>query len=290
MFLIARTINNMNKILLGMIGTGWIGRNYANDFERRGYKIIRYSKDEEYIKNKDKIADCDIVFIAVPTPSTPQGFDTSALEEVIKLVGKDKIAVIKSTILPGTTERIQKDNPDVFLMHSPEFLTEATAPFDVANPARNIIGYTEKSESRTGEVFNVLPVAPYEKAVPSREAELCKYGGNCWFYFKVVFMNILYDLATELNVDYDILIDLMAADKRIGRTHLDAVHKKGRGAGGHCFIKDMSAFAEIYQNLCPDDKRGIDLLGRMQYKNIELLMKSGKDLELLKGVYGEIKE
>ncbi|MCK5027249.1 MAG: hypothetical protein KAS07_02425, partial [Candidatus Pacebacteria bacterium] len=108
---------------IGFIGQGWIGKNYADDFKNRGYSVVRYAKEKPYDINKDKIAKCDIVFIAVPTPTTPEGFDDSTLRKVIKLVGKGKTAVIKSTVLPGTTESIQKENPNIFIFHSPEFLT-----------------------------------------------------------------------------------------------------------------------------------------------------------------------
>ena len=62
-----------SKPLIGFIGQGWIGKNYANDFEARGYATVRYALEEPYKANEDKIKDCDIVFIAVPTPSTPTG-------------------------------------------------------------------------------------------------------------------------------------------------------------------------------------------------------------------------
>ena len=274
------------KPIIGQIGMGWIGSNYAKDFEERGYEVIKYDV-EKYIENKNKICFCDIVFIAVPTPTTPEGFDYSIIDMVLNAVGKGKIAVIKSTILPGTTKKLQEKYPDIFLMHSPEFLTEATAYYDVKNPCRNIIGVTEKSASRAGEVMNVLPVAPYEKIMPAEEAELTKYGGNCWFYFKVVFMNMLYDLAKEMDIDYEVVRDAMAADKRIGRTHLDTVHKGGRGAGGHCFIKDMAAFMELYSQEV-NDLRGMMALRHIRNKNVQLLKDSGKDLDLLEGVYGKI--
>ena len=58
----------------------------------------------------------------------------------MNLIGKGKIAVIKSTVLPGTTEQIQKENPNIFVLHSPEFLTEVTASYDASHPARNIVG------------------------------------------------------------------------------------------------------------------------------------------------------
>jgi nucleotide sugar dehydrogenase len=278
----------MGKII-GFIGQGWIGKNYADDFEKRGYEIVRYSLEKPYIDNKEKIKDCDIVFIAVPTPSTPAGFDDSILRQAIKSVGTGKIAVIKSTLLPGTTEAIQEENPDIYVMHSPEFLTEATAAYDAANPSRNIIGLPKDSDDykeKAGEVLEVLPYAAYKIICSSREAELIKYGGNCWFYFKVIFINMLYDLAKKNNCRWENIQDAMAADPRIGRTHLNPIHQGGRGAGGHCFIKDFAAFSEIYRKYVGDEF-GLKVLESLKDKNIDLLVGSGKDLDLLSGVYGE---
>jgi UDPglucose 6-dehydrogenase len=196
------------KIQIGFIGQGFIGKNYADDFEERGFKVVRYSRDKAFSSNMKEIANCDVVFIAVPTPSTPNGFDDSVVRSVIKLVGKGKIAVIKSTIIPGTTESIQKENPDIFVMHSPEFLTEKTAAYDARNPDRNIIGVPVKDSNFTEKanfVLSILPKAPYEVVCSSREAELSKYGGNCWFYFKVIYVNMLYDLAEKLGCDYELI-------------------------------------------------------------------------------------
>lgn len=58
----------MEDILIGFVGQGWIGKNYADDFEERGFSVIRYSLEEPYVANKERIKDCDMVFIAVPTP------------------------------------------------------------------------------------------------------------------------------------------------------------------------------------------------------------------------------
>lgn len=306
-----------NKI--GFIGQGWIGRNYANDFENRGFEAVRYALEEPHIHNSDKIAQCDIVFIAVPTPTTKNGFDDSILRSVVKKVGSGRIAVIKSTILPGTTQSIQADNPDIFVFHSPEFLTEATAEYDAANPIRNIIGITADNEilrAKAGEVMAVLPRAPYEVICSAKEAELIKYGGNNWFYFKVIFVNMLYDLADKLGCDWAIIRDSLTADPRIGSTHLNPVHKSGtsggearpigtkrpdlkfnelhlepihksgRGAGGHCFIKDFAAFSRLYNELL-DDECSREVFKAMENKNIDLLTKSNKDLDILIGVYGE---
>lgn len=280
-----------NKLIIGFIGQGWIGKHYADDFEQRGFTVVRYSQEEPHLINKEKIKDCDIVFIAVPTPTTPIGFDDSIVRAVVKLVGSDKIAVIKSTIIPGTTESIQKENPGIFIFHSPEFLTESTAAHDVANPDRNIIGTPVNSkdfQSKAELVMSVLPKASCEKILPAREAELFKYLRNCFFFSKVVYMNMLYDLAEKLGCRWEELRDIMALDPWIGPMHIDPVHKSGRGAGGHCLIKDYAALVEMYKKLLPDDDKGLAVLEASVKKNQELLLNSNKDLDLLKGVYGNL--
>ncbi len=279
------------KPLIGFIGQGFIGKSYADDFERRGFTVVRYALENEYEKNKDKIKRCDIVFIAVPTPTTPKGFDLSIVEKVLPLVGKGKTAVIKSTLLPGTTERLQEKFSHLVLMHSPEFLTARTAARDAAHPDRNIVGIplqTEQARAAAAKVLAVLPTAPFEAVLTAREAEFVKYGGNCWFYFKVLFMNLLYDLARKEKVAYGAVRDAMAADPRIGRSHLDPVHEGGRGAGGLCFIKDFRAFRLLYEKEV-GDAPGLRVLDALEKKNISLLHQSGKDADLLEGVYGKKK-
>ncbi len=271
---------------IGFIGQGFIGSAYADDFEDRGYETVRYD-NEKYEKNKNKIALCDIVFIAVPTPTTPKGFDYSIVEEVLGLVGQEKIAVIKSTILPGTTEKLQKKFSDKFIMHSPEFLRAVTAKEDAANPNRNIIGYTKKSKEKAKEVLEILPKAPYNKIMPVKNAELVKYMGNCFLAQKVIFANLVYDLTEKLNIDYDEVKEAVGADPRIGEGHLSIDHFDGRGAGGYCFIKDLAAFSSLYRDMVTEDKNGIQFLSSLEEKNKKLLRESGKDIDILEGVYGK---
>jgi UDPglucose 6-dehydrogenase len=279
----------IRKPLIGFIGQGFIGKNYADDFERRGYQVVRYSMEEPYIKNKSKIKNCDIVFIAVPTPTTPEGFDYSLIESVIPLVGKGKIAVIKSTILPGTTEKIQKKFTDRIVMHAPEFLSEATAARDAAFPDRNVIGVTKFSpthEKAAQLVLSTLPRAPYWLITGSKEAELIKYARNTMGYARIVFVNLLYDLSQRIKTDWSVIEEAIGADPDNGPTYSKPVHKTGRGAGGHCFIKDFAALKLFYEKEVKD-LNGLFILESLERKNNELLLKSKKDLGLLEGVYGK---
>ncbi len=281
---------------VGYVGQGFIGKNYADELEGRGYSVVRYSLEAPYRENKDKIQHCDIVFIAVPTPTTPTGFDDSIVREAVSLVGDGKAAVIKSTMLPSMTESIQKQYPKKIVMHSPEFLREATAAYDAAHPDRNIVGIcadTPEVRSLAQKVISILPAAPFELVCSAVEAEFIKYAGNNWLYVKVVYINILYDFVHKLGGNYEHVRDAFAADPRMGRSHLDPVHQSGhggpagRGAGGHCFIKDFAAFRAMYEKTFPADTMGIEVLKAMEQKNVKLLRDSGKDLDLLEGVYGK---
>lgn len=277
-----------NKILIGFIGQGFIGKNYADDFENRGHQIVRYDLST-HKDNRDKIKDCDVVLIAVPTPTTPDGFDDSILKEVLGLIGKGKIAVIKSTIQLGTSKKMQALYPDIIVMHSPEFLTEKTAAYDAQHPNRNIIGITDITNTELHKkaelVMSTLPPAPYNLITSAENAEMIKYGGNCWFYFKVVFMNIFYDLLAKNNLDFEVVKEAMSADPRIGPSHLSVVHQGGRGAGGHCFIKDFEAFIEMLDKNNLDEQK--EACAKIRELNLRYLRESGKNLELLEGVYGK---
>ncbi len=275
---------------IGFIGQGFIGKSYADDFERRGFAVVRYALEEPYVKNKDPIRGCDVVFIAVPTPTKHDtGFDDSIVRSVLGLVGEGKIAVIKSTIVPGTTERLQKEFPKIIVLHSPEFLSEATAAEDATHPVFNIIGVPE-GEARWSEaaerVMGMLPQAGYSTICTAREAELFKYLRNCFFYTKVVYMNLLYDAAQALGADWQRLRAMLAHDPWIGQKHLDPVHKSGRGAGGNCFVKDFAAVSQLYDTLLPDDVEGRALFDAIARKNIALLHQSGKDISHITAVYG----
>lgn len=277
---------------IGFVGQGWIGKHYADDFENRGYEVIRYSLEEPYRQNKDKISECSITFIAVPTPTTPTGFDDSFLRDALQNIGKDNVAVVKSTTTPGLIASLQETFPEIVILHSPEFLVEKTAAYDAANPNRNIIGIpkdTELHREAAERVLGVLPPASYQAIMSSLDSELVKYAGNCFLYTKVLFMNTLYDVVAKGGGDWKDVKEALINDPRIGMSHTEPIHDTGRGAGGHCFIKDFEAFRQYYKLTVGEDEAYAVLGAEVAYNN-HLLTESGKDLDLLKGVYGEVKD
>lgn len=286
----------MHNLKIGFIGQGFIGKHMADDFTERGFDVVRYALEPAYENNKNDIALCDIVFIAVPTPTTPTGFDLSILKSVLPLVGIDKIAVIKSTMLPGSTSQLQGEFSDKVILHSPEFLREKSAKEDTKYPVRNIVGIPiddEVYKKAAEQVISVLPTSTFSLICKAEEAELIKYAGNNFLALKVVFMNMIYNAAEIIDANYSLVVEAMKADPRIGDSHMNVIDQSGhngsvpgRGAGGHCFPKDWAAFREWYTVNNPEDTEGATLLQAVENKNVSLLRESGKDLDLLASIYG----
>lgn len=285
----------MKNKKLGFIGQGFVGKNLADNFEERGYKnIVRYALEKPYCDNKDKIKKCDIVFVAVPTPTTLLGIDITALYKVMPLTKKHSIVVIKSTLLPENLERLQRKFKDRYIMHCPEFLTESTAKYDTGNPIKNIIGVRDPMSKtlrkKAEEVLMLLPFASQTLICGYTEATLIKYGRNCFFYMKNVFFNMLYDLVRAYGGNWKQVQEMLVNDPWIHPIHTQIPHKGGRGAGGRCLPKDFTAFRMMYGDMYGQGEKKVDLnahamLLAAEKFNKSLLESSSKDLDIIKGIY-----
>ena len=233
---------------IGIVGVGMVGGALKKYFEQTG-KYDVFSYDKKGIGSLEEVNKADFIYLCVPTPYVPgQGCDTSLVEDALKEIQGSKVIIIKSTVIPGTTEKIQVKFPQHKILFNPEFLTEVTADADMSFPDRQIIGYTSQSYTVAADVMAQLPLAPYERIIPARVAELIKYAGNTWFAVKVAMNNELYDLAQKIGFsekEWDDLVEGVAADKRIGRTHLTVIHKNKRGYHGKCLPKDIKALLDF---------------------------------------------
>ncbi len=219
---------------------------------RRGEDLFLYDTDPE--KNYfDDINGADIIFVSVPTPRSADGScDLSAVDSALDRIKGDKIVVIKSTVPPGTTESYQKKFTERKVLFNPEFLTEKKAWEDFIKPDRQIVGFTSSSLDAAGVVLALLPKAPFMSPwglntyrsikVTATEAEIIKYGGNIHFSRKINFANALFLLCEKIGANYENVRVSMAADYRIGDSHLDVNHGGYKGFGGYCFPKDLDAF------------------------------------------------
>ncbi len=233
-----------NKKKIGIVGLGYVGGAAKHWFESKKDEIDLFLYDKyKKIGSPEEVNGADVVFVAVPTPfKTGSGYDGSAVEESVRNINNGKTIVIKSTVLPGTTDGLQKKYPQKKILFNPEFLRAKSAVADFINPDRQILGVTYASRGEAESVFALLPEASHKRILPATEAEMVKYFGNLFLSTKVIFANQIYDLCAKLGADYNAVKDCAALDPRIGESHLDVSDSGYRGYGGGCFPKDMKAF------------------------------------------------
>jgi len=229
-----------------IIGGGMVGSAMQHIFP----DALVYDIDtKKKTAGKDKInKECDVSFICVPTNGTEDGsFDYKALEDTIKWINTP-IIVIKSTIQPGTTERlISKYHKNI--VFNPEFLREQNRFQDVENESRILIGTIDKS---TFEALRDLYLTVYDHdkvdilQIPPKMAEYVKLVNNSYFASKVTFCNEIKRIIENDNIDYEDFRRIWLLEPRIGKNHT-LVTKEG-GFGGYCLPKDIRALIDIANN------------------------------------------
>ena len=265
------------KQKVGIIGLGYVGGALRHWFEKRRKPRVNLFLYDKYKKigSVEEINKADFVFVSVPTPyDVKKGYNESAVIESLRNLKSPKIVVLKSTIIPGSTERFQKKFPRHKILFNPEFLRAKTANSDFLKPERQIVGYTRKSKGLAKDVLNLLPKAPFSRIMPATEAEMIKYFGNAFLSTKVVFANQIYDLCRKLKIDYDAIKEAVGFDRRIGASHLDIFHFGYRGYSGGCFPKDVKAFIDFSKNSGVEPR----LLRTVDGINEELLRMNKKKL------------
>lgn len=264
---------NKNRAKVGFIGLGYVGGSTANWFEKNKpkYDLFYYDKYKK-IGSVEEVNNADVIFIAVPTPFVVgKGYDDSAVRDAIKNVKNGKTIVIKSTIMPRSTEKFQKANPGKTFLFNPEFLRAKTAKQDFLNPERQIVGYvTPKGKTMAKKVLGMLPHAPYERIMKSTEAEMVKYFGNTFLATRVIFANQIYDICKAAGIDYETVKEGASKDSRVGSSHFDVFadvfKEKQRGYGGPCLPKDVRALIQFGKSVGAE----LDMLSSLEKINKKL--------------------
>jgi UDPglucose 6-dehydrogenase len=248
---------------LGIIGQGFVGgsvyEGMKNYFETFTFDLNGNCTESSLFSLIEKV---DMTFLCLPTPMKKSGECDlsivrnclSELDMIVKsLDKKDFIVIIKSTIPPGTTDILNKENNNLNIVFNPEFLTEANAVEDYKNQNRIIIGGDRPWTSKVKTVFEkVFPKVPIIKT-SSTIAEMIKYVTNTFLSTKVSFANEMYQICESLDVDYDKVMEYAKYDDRLGKSHWSVPGPDGDfGYGGHCFPKDIAALKFIANNLGVD--------------------------------------
>ena len=243
---------------IGIVGNGFVGSSVASGFSLHA-KVKIYDVDSRKSTHTFKeTLDSDYIFVAVPTPMKKiegGSSDLFILDSTLKKISqvnkrKDNVVVIKSTIIPGTTEKYVEKYKNLNIVHSPEFLTERVARLDFINSARIVLGGEPENTEKVKDLFRIR--FPHTKIIQTDAvtAEFIKYMANCFFAVKVSFMNELKQASERLNVNCQDAMNGFTSDGRIGNSHLDVPgHDGQRGFGRKCFPKDLNAFIHFFNSI-----------------------------------------
>ena len=283
------------KQKIGIIGRGFVGSavefgfspNTGCDAEIRVY-------DKEPSKSlhslEETVNESDIIFLSVPTPSNKDG---SMNLDIVRQVLQDisdvnqnphNIILLRSTVTPGTTRKLQEQFDNIRIVFNPEFLTERSAKFDFINQSRFILGCGDSAlemyqteevadlfKDRFGESISIIQTN-------FETAELIKYMNNCFFATKISFLNEMYQVAEKSGVDWEMALDGFVRDGRVGHSHMNIPGPDGKfGFGGSCFPKDVQAIINYGESL----DLNMNTLKGVWNTNLEV--RPEKDWENLKG-------
>ena len=267
---------------IGIIGQGFVGNAVYQKF-KQFYDVFTYDKISSLSNSsyEDLIIKCDVIFVCLPTPMNNDGScNIEIVNEVLSKLNKDTNAtvVIKSTVLPGTTENFNNQYSNINIVFNPEFLTERNAIEDFNNQNRIILGGPRPGTTKLVQLYSyVFPKAHIIKT-GSTHAEMIKYFTNCFLATKVSFSNEMYELCSSLNLDYDKVVEYASLDKRLGNSHWAVPGPDGDfGYGGHCFPKDLAAIIKM-----TDDFGTVNnILKSVKKTNIKV--RKERDWESMKG-------
>ena len=268
-------------MIIGIVGQGYVGTAIKVGFEPH-YKVETYDKYDLSKSTKSSIKRVveftDVIFVCVPTPMRKDGTCyTGIVEEVIREINETAdghIVVIKSTVPPGTTDRINAEYTKSTVIFNPEFLTEANFIDDFKNQNRIILGGDRKGTSKVRQLYSRLfPQATIVKT-GAKHAEMVKYFTNCFLATKVSFANEMKHICDSIDLDYDKVVEYATYDERLGKSHWSVPGPDGDlGFGGHCLPKDLSAMVN-----------GFDTLGLLEaVEQVNDQVRENRDWELMVG-------
>jgi len=218
---------------------------------------------EGYDSLEDVVEHSDFIWMCLPTPMDLQTgkIDLGILEENLDRIhdlsseDDEKIVIIKSTVVPGTTRSFAEKYPKLKFVMNPEFLTARNNRLDFICASRIIIGGDGFNKGSSSDKLKEAYEYRFGNSTPIymcgwEEAELTKYGANCFFAVKISYFNFIQELCVKLGLDFDDVRDMILADGRIGRSHANVPGwDLQRGFSGSCFPKDINALIKFAEDV-----------------------------------------
>lgn len=320
--------SDKTQLSVSIVGLGKVGSSMAATFASKGYQVIGVDINQAFIKKinrgispvtetniesyfrkyhhkisattnlKDAIAQTDITFIVVPTPSDKNGeFITSFAEEAALQIGKAlrnkstfHLVVLSSTVLPGATEEKiltalenysgRRVGLNYGFCYSPLFIALGDVINNILNPDTVLIG---EFDQQSGDILEKFYKSIIDNEAPITRmniinAELTKIAVNTYITTKITYANSLAEICEKLpSSNVDIVTKAVGLDSRIGSKYL----KAGLGFGGTCFPRDTVAFAAMAKKIGLNANLAIatDITNKDQAKRaVRRLLDSGEQL------------
>jgi UDPglucose 6-dehydrogenase len=244
---------------VGIIGRGMVGDAIYNGLKENNNEMYFYDPKYEESKMND-ILNTDVVFISVPTlPNENNECDLTILNNVMEELNNLKyggVICIKSTITPGTTQKLIDKYNNKNICFCPEFLRERCAFEDfIKNNPICLIG-TENNEAFEIIKKTHLNICRIFKQVKPVEAELTKYMQNVYNTYRILFANGFYEICKHNNIEYNSVLDSLLVRNELDEKYMRCSEDL-RGPSGPCLVKDSLAFNSYVNSLDLDIKPSI---------------------------------
>ena len=271
---------------IGLIGAGRLGICLALLMENAGYDVLVSDIREDYVENLNKkiiqtaephvaehlkeatniqattdnkrvIAECDIIFTLVATPSSPDGsYDVSSVWDVVRDFQESpnvegKTLVVGCTTNPGDCGRFQEQlkSYGVSVIYNPEFIAQGSIIKDLTHADMVLIGgENEEVMDLLSEMYKKIQVIkPKISRMSLTAAELVKLAVNCYLTTKISYANMVGEVMTMagLEDEIEIVLNAIGNDSRVGTKYL----RYGYGFGGPCLPRDNRSFAAFAKKL-----------------------------------------
>lgn len=246
-------------MIISILGVGFVGNAIRKSLLIKDDKLdIRfYDKFKNGgIGSFESCLESSIMFLCLPTQYNEEknDYDLDPIHENLDLLNKlnyNGLIVIKSTILPGTTNILSEKYNNLNLCHNPEFLTARTAEEDFLNQEHIILGKSNMCDN-----FDLI-VKFYRKywreadisICSSNESEAVKISCNCFYSVKIQFFNELYLMCNKNNINFNVMKSMMLKNGWINKMHTDVPGHDGKlSYGGMCFPKDTNALLSFLES------------------------------------------
>lgn len=238
---------------IGIVGEGVVGSAIKCGFERLGHDVFIH--DIKYGTTIDVVLDTEVCYICVPTPSKDDGScDISIVESVVDDLLDNNysgVIAIKSTVIPGTTEKLSKKSNRISFV--PEFLRERCATTDfIQNHEVCVIGTNSEEDYQIIKKSHGDYPQRFVHCTPT-EAEFSKYFNNVHNAMEIIFANSFYELCESMGVSYDNVKNCVKNRSNINTVYLQC-NKNYRGFGGVCLPKDTKALDFLCETMGLDVK------------------------------------